>query len=132
MDNLQEIENAEGLYRIEKIKLYKEIMPLEKGFIVKSYRTFDVVERRTKKMEIKTKFEIGEKVWCIQKSGETVQVYADTILNIIIQQNTNSQIVIFYYMKETDYELTDDEIVTYEDTEKLAVKVKELWEEIEG
>lgn len=83
-------------------------------------------------MEIKTKFKIDEKVWCIQKVGEVVQVFADTILNITILQNSNGEIISTYYMKDTDVELTEDEIVAYEDTEQLTVKVKELWEEIEG
>lgn len=43
MDNLQEIEGLEGLHRIEKIKLYKKIIPLENSFIVKDETKIEVV-----------------------------------------------------------------------------------------
>ena len=45
MDNLQEIEGLEGLHRIEKIKLYREIIPLENSFIVKDESNIKVVKK---------------------------------------------------------------------------------------
>lgn len=53
MDNLQEIEDYDGLFRIEKIKLFREIVPLENSFIVKSNSSIEVVkdERVNRKMQ---------------------------------------------------------------------------------
>lgn len=45
VNNIQEIENAEGLYKIEKVKLYKEIVPLENSFIVKDNFSIKVVRK---------------------------------------------------------------------------------------
>lgn len=45
MDCLQEIEGLDGLHRIEKVKIYKEIIPLETSFLVKNNKQV-VVERK--------------------------------------------------------------------------------------
>ena len=46
MDNIQEIEDLDGLYRIEKIKLFKEIIPLESSFIVKDNTTIKIERKK--------------------------------------------------------------------------------------
>jgi hypothetical protein len=53
MEILQEIEDYDGLFRIEKIKLFREIVPLENSFIVKSNSSIEVVkdERVNRKMQ---------------------------------------------------------------------------------
>lgn len=45
-NNLQEIQNMDGIFNVEKIKILKEIEPLSRGFIVKSIDKIEIVERK--------------------------------------------------------------------------------------
>lgn len=83
-------------------------------------------------MEIKTKYEVGQRVWIVYeaevngyKSCEA-SVY-DTYINSIILEKDS----LIYYCNDGNYtEIKEEDIILYEDTEKLIEKLKKLLEEI--
>ena len=77
-------------------------------------------------MKIETKYEIGTHIWVVYKNNEEVNVYDDYIINILI--NGDKELV--YSTKETYEELSEDEIILFEDTKSLVSKIKKLMEEI--
>lgn len=88
-------------------------------------------------MNIKTKYNIGDRVWIVyearinnqyihnEPAGE-VSVYDDAICSIEIgKQGT------FYLLEKTDcMDLKEDEIILYDETDKLLNKIQELMNEI--
>lgn len=88
-------------------------------------------------MNIKTKYNIGDKVWVVyepiinnqyhnnEPSGE-VSTYEDTICSIEINEEG-----IFYLLEIADcVDLKEEEIILYEETDKLLNKIKQLMNEI--
>lgn len=72
-------------------------------------------------MEIKSKFELGQRVWLIFKNEEhkELELFSDTIENIII----DSKKTILYFMKEFQDEVAEEDVIAYEDTDKLLKKI---------
>lgn len=83
-------------------------------------------------MNIKTKYEIGDRVWNVYEpntqyglSGE-VSVYDDYICSIEINENG-----VFYLLKYADIvDLKEEEVILYSDKEKLLAKIEEKMNEI--
>lgn len=74
-------------------------------------------------MEIKTKYEIGQKVWVLIENIEhkEIEVFSDTISGIVIYENK-----ICYFLKELCDEIDEKDIITYENTELLVKKIIDI------
>lgn len=79
-------------------------------------------------MKIETKYEIGQHIWVVSKINggmPEVSVYDDYIEDIVIDKNGYT-----YATGDTYQEYKEDELILYEDTNKLVKKIKELLKEI--
>ncbi len=70
-------------------------------------------------MKIETKYEIGQHIWIIEEDRGQVYVYDDYIGFITYEDS------LMYTTKEACVDLNEDQIVLYEDLEKLANLIKE-------
>ena len=77
-------------------------------------------------MNIKTKYEIGTHIWVVYEAKGEVSVYDDEIVNIVIDSDKQ----LLYCSKCAYEEFKEEEIILYEETDKLAEKVKQLMLEI--
>lgn len=76
-------------------------------------------------MNIKTKYEIGQHIWVVYENQKEVSVYDDKIESIAIDKDE------WYYTTEETYiEVSEQDIILYEDKEKLANKIESLMKEI--
>ena len=88
-------------------------------------------------MNIKTKYNIGDRVWVVyepiinnqyhhnEPAGE-VAIYADVINSIEIHKDE-----IYYLLEKADcVDLKEDEIILYNETDKLLAKIQKLMNEI--
>ena len=76
-------------------------------------------------MEVKTKYEIGQRVWIVYENKGEVCVYDDHIDEICISESG-----LYYMLKEASIDETEANIVLYENTDKLVEKIKQTMEEI--
>lgn len=76
-------------------------------------------------MEIKTKYEIGQRVWIAYENKGEVCVYDDYIDEICMGENG-----LYYMLKEACIDRAEEDIVLYEDTDKLVEKIKQIMQEI--
>lgn len=76
-------------------------------------------------MEIKTKYEIGQRVWIAYENKGEVCVYDDYIDEICIGENG-----LYYMLKEACIDRAEEDIVLYEKTDKLIEKIKQIMKEI--
>lgn len=75
-------------------------------------------------MKIETKYDIGQHIWALYENNGEVCIYDDYIGWITYEDS------LIYGLKETCEEVKEEEIVLYEDTEKLVNKIKECMEKI--
>lgn len=76
-------------------------------------------------MTIQTKYEIGQRVWIIYENKGEVCVYDDYIDEICIGENG-----LYYMLKEACIDRNENDIVLYENTDKLVEKIKQIMQEI--
>ena len=76
-------------------------------------------------MFIQTKYEIGDRVWIVYENKGEACVYDDYIDEICVDDNR-----IYYMLKETCMDIAEDDVVPYEDTDKLIEKIKQIMEDI--
>ena len=76
-------------------------------------------------MTIQTKYEIGDKVWIVYENRGEACVYDDYIDEICIGENG-----LYYMVKEACIDRAEEDIVLYEDTDKLVEKIKQTKQEI--
>ena len=77
-------------------------------------------------MEIKTKYEIGQKIWIVYKNKGEVNLYCEPIINIVIDENG------FYYCTDNHYdEIKEEDIILENDKDKLFERIKHLMKEID-
>ena len=76
-------------------------------------------------MTIKTKYEIGQRVWIIYENQGEACIYDDYINEICIGENG-----LYYMVKEACIDRAEEDIVLYEDTDKLVEKIKQIMKEI--
>ena len=76
-------------------------------------------------MTIKTKYEIGQRVWIIYENQGEACIYDDYIDEICIGENG-----LYYMVKEACIDRAEEDIVLYEDTDKLVEKIKQIMQEI--
>lgn len=73
-------------------------------------------------MEIKTKYEIGQKIWCVSKeNNKDLCVYSDFICEISVSSEG-----LKYLTKYAFNELREEDIILYDDAKKLINKIKEI------
>ena len=75
-------------------------------------------------MTIKTKYEIGQRVWIIYENQGEACIYDDYIDEICIGENG-----LYYMVKEACIDRAEEDIVLYEDTDKLVEKIKQIMKE---
>lgn len=76
-------------------------------------------------MTIQTKYEIGQRVWIVYENRGEVCVYDDYIDEICIGENG-----LYYMLKEACIDRAEEDIVLYENTDKLVEKIKQIMQEI--
>lgn len=77
-------------------------------------------------MKIETKYDVGQHIWIVYEANKEVSIYDDCIASIVHDGNG------YYYCSSINYdEYKEDEVITYEDTNKLVEKIKEILKEIE-
>ena len=88
-------------------------------------------------MKIETKYNIGDKVWIVYEgdfynssTGERqnsceVSIYTDTITEITFYENG-----LVYNFENCPEELKEDEIILYDEKDKLLQKIEELMNKI--
>ena len=77
-------------------------------------------------MEIKTKYEIGQKIWIVYKNKGEVCMYCEAITSIIVDKND------FFYCTDNFYDdIKEENIITENDKDKLFEKIKQLMKEID-
>lgn len=76
-------------------------------------------------MEIKTKYEIGQRVWIAYENKGEACVYDDYIEEICVNDDG-----INYMLKEACIDGKEEEIILYEDTDKLVERIKQIMQEI--
>ena len=77
-------------------------------------------------MNIKTKYEIGEVIWIVYEHNGEVHAYDDTIVNIVITEEKELK----YCSKASYEELYEEDIILYDEDEKLIQKIKETMKQI--
>ena len=76
-------------------------------------------------MTIQTKYEIGQRVWIVYENKGEACVYDDYIEEIGVDDKR-----IYYILKNACIDRAEEDIVLYEDTDKLVDKIKETMENI--
>lgn len=76
-------------------------------------------------MTIQTKYEIGQRVWIVYENKGEVCVYDDYIDEICVNNDG-----LYYMLKEACIDYAEEDIILYEDTDKLVEKIKETMESI--
>ena len=76
-------------------------------------------------MKIQTKYEIGDRVWIIYENKGEVCVYDDYIDEIFVNDEG-----INYMLREACIDGKEENIILYEDTDKLVEKIKRIMQEI--
>lgn len=76
-------------------------------------------------MTIKTKYEIGQRVWIIYENQGEACVYDDYIDEIFVNDEG-----INYMLREACIDGKEENIIPYEDTDKLVEKIKQIMEDI--
>lgn len=75
-------------------------------------------------MKIETKYEIGQHIWVVYEDKGEISLYDDYIGWITFEDDLE------YGTKETCVELSEEEIILYDDTETLVNRIKEIMKEI--
>lgn len=78
-------------------------------------------------MKIETKYEVGQRLWIVYEARGEVHLYDDTIDNIVINEKKE----LLYCTKEASEEVREEDVIPYDDSNKLLNKIKELLEKVE-
>lgn len=73
-------------------------------------------------MKVETEYNIGDKVWVVYECNGEINVYSDIIDSIIATEEG----IKIWFKECSDCDMTEDDIVLYEDTEALVDKIIEL------
>lgn len=77
-------------------------------------------------MEIKTKYEIGQKIWIVYKNKGEVCMYCKAILDIVVDKNG-----LVYSTEHSFDEVIEEDVILKDDKYKLFEKIKQLMKEID-
>ena len=75
-------------------------------------------------MQIKSKYDIGQRIWVVYENQGEVSVYDDYIDEICV----NNEKQIYYILKNACIDREEKDIILYEETETLVKKIKEILE----
>lgn len=75
-------------------------------------------------MKVETKYEIGQHIWVVYENRREVNVFDDYIGWITYED------YLYYSTKESYTDLKEEQIILYEDTDKLVSRIKEIMNEI--
>ena len=79
-------------------------------------------------MDIKTKYNIGDKVWIVYENNGEVCIFSDIIDSYLISEDET-----IIYVKDSDcVDLKEDDVILYDDTEALIEKIMEIDKQYEG
>lgn len=78
-------------------------------------------------MEIKTKYEIGQRVWVVYRHKSEVCVYDDYIIEICVGKDE-----LCYMLRDYCDDVAEENIILYDETDKLVEKIKQIAEEIKN
>lgn len=77
-------------------------------------------------MEIKTKYEIGQRIWIVYKNKGEICMYCEPIIEIVIDKNT------FHYCTDNSFdEINEEDIILEDDKDRLFKEIKKLMKEID-
>lgn len=76
-------------------------------------------------MVIQTKYEVGQRVWIIYEDGGEVCIYDDYIIEICVGKDG-----LCYMLRDYCDDVAEEDIVLYDETDKLVEKIKQIMEEI--
>ena len=74
---------------------------------------------------IEMKYDIGTKIWVVYILNGEISVYADNIQSYVVEDDRE-----FYYVETGCSELKEEEIILYEDKDKLYKTICEKMNEI--
>lgn len=76
-------------------------------------------------MEIKTKYNIGDRVWVVYEYKKEVHVYSDVIIGFGVEGEKGEDIKV--YLKNTDvYDYKESDLIDYDDKQKVIEKIEKL------
>lgn len=78
-------------------------------------------------MFIQSKYEIGQRVWVIYRHKSEVCVYDDYIIEICVGKDE-----LCYMLRDYCDDVSEENIIPYEETDKLVEKIKQIAEEIKN
>lgn len=78
-------------------------------------------------MIIKSKYEIGQRVWVVYENRGEACVYDDYIDEIFVNNEG-----INYMLREACIDGKEEDIIPYEETDKLVEKIKQIMQEIKN
>lgn len=78
-------------------------------------------------MIIKSKYEIGQRVWVVYRHKSEVCVYDDYIIEICVGKDE-----LCYMLKDCCDEVAEEDVILYEETDKLIKEIKQIAEEIKN
>lgn len=74
-------------------------------------------------MEIKSKFNIGDRVWCITRANYEITVLSDYVDGFYLDRDRKLTI----YLRDCDsLDMPEEELVAYDDTEGLLEKIQKM------
>lgn len=76
-------------------------------------------------MNIKTKYEIGQHIWVVYEANKEVSVYDDVIGWVSIDKDG-----LIYGLEEACIDVKEEDIILYDEEEKLVSKIKETMKQI--
>ena len=76
-------------------------------------------------MEIKTKYNIGDRVWVVYEYQKEVHVYSDVITGFSVEGEKGEDITV--YLKNADvYDYKEIDLIDYNDKQKVMEKIEKL------
>ena len=78
-------------------------------------------------MKIKTKFDIGDRIWVVYEHRGGVYVYSDEIDGMMIERDNK---VVLYFKNSDALDVCEGDVFEYNDMEGLMNKIKELDDKI--
>lgn len=79
-------------------------------------------------MEIKTKYNIGDKIWIIYRNDGEISMYVDTIVEI----SFNEDLGVMYFSDICSEEIKEDEVILEHEIDRLLSKILDLKKEIDA
>lgn len=79
-------------------------------------------------MEIKTRYDIGQRIWIVYKDDVEISMYVDTIVEI----SYNEDMGVMYFADICSEEIKEDEVILEHEIDRLLSKILDLKKEIDA